>query len=404
MPQNEVRESEKTPVGRHYRDTGCTQKTGAREGRTKGSLGNTTKYASPYTPKVDLETGEILTQFDPTLKWQLQALARVALPNHRINVCMRNIRADKHEVLVRQSLESLRTYYSNLMACGSVWACPVCAPKIQHIRALEVRAAIDFWTEQGGTVVMPTHTTQHNRSDQLKELLTRFNKALQSTKSGKRYQNLKKAYGIAHSVKALELTYGSNGWHPHAHTILFLEQDADLKELAKEMFPMWKSAAARAGLREPSEKHGLTVVDASEVKTYVTKMGIEYQWNVEHELVKAHSKSGKKQSYSPFDFLRANLEKSDPHLLSRFSEFAYTFHGRRQLVWSNGSKKALLGHEGKTDQQIADSIGKLDPVLASIGAEHWKIIRKNNLQGDLLQVADNYGLEGVRNFLFGLNQ
>jgi len=401
MPQNEVTESEKSPVGRHSHTHTRAQRVRVCEGLPKVSLDNTTKSTSARVPKVDLETGEILTQFDPTLKWQLQALARVALPNHRINVCMRNIRADKHEVLVRQSLESLRTYYSNLMACGSVWACPVCAPKIQHIRALEVRAAIDFWTEQGGTVVMPTHTTQHNRSDKLQELLKGFLLAMMKNTGQRAYTRFRNAYGIAHSVKALELTYGSNGWHPHAHTILFLEQDADFEELAKEMFPMWKSAAVRAGLREPSEK-AFKVVNASEVRTYITKMGTEYQWNAEHELVKAHSKTGKGSSYSPFDFLRANLEKSDSHLLSRFSEFAYTFHGRRQLVWSNGSKKALLGHDGLTDQQIADSIGKLDPVLASIALEDWKIVRKNNLQGELLQIADDYGLSGVQNFLKGI--
>jgi hypothetical protein len=187
-------ESEKSRAGRHSRDTGCHEQTGAREGRPKGSLDNITKYASALGQKFDLETGEILTQFDPTLKWQLQSLARVALPNHRINICMRSVRKDRKEVHVKQSLESLRTYYANLMACGSVWACPVCAPKIQHIRAQEVRAAIDYWTKQGGSVVMITHMTQHNRSDQLRELLIAFNKALQSTKSGRAYQSLKDAY------------------------------------------------------------------------------------------------------------------------------------------------------------------------------------------------------------------
>jgi hypothetical protein len=314
---------------------------------------------------------------------------------------MRNVRKDRKEVQVRQSLEDLRTYYANLMACGSVWACPVCAPKIQHIRAQEVRAAIDHWTELGGSVVMPTHTTAHDHSDRLYELLEAFNKAMQATKSGKRYQRLKKLFGIAHSIKALEVTHGANGWHPHAHTILFLEEKSDLDQLAREMFPLWQNATARAGLKEPSEK-AFKVVDASQVKSYITKMGTEYQWNAEHELVKAHSKTGKGSSFSPFDFLRANLDTSNPFLLGLFSEFAHTFHGRNQLVWSRGSKKALLGQEGLTDQQIADSLGKHDPVLAFISLEDWTRVRKGNYQGELLQVAENYGADGVRFFLSGL--
>ena len=411
MPQNEVKESEKSPVARHSRDSGGSRRTGARECRVKGALDNRTKSASAQRLKANLETGEILRDYDPTLKWQLQAVARLSLGvydsnieyknTHRIRICMRHIREDRSEVQVRQSLESLSTYYANLMACGSVWNCPVCAPKIQHIRALEVRAAINYWLEQGGVVAMSTHTTQHNRSDNLLGLLTSFNKALQGSKSGRSYQRVKEVFGIAHSIKALEVTYGFNGWHPHAHTILFLEKDSSLEELAGEMFPLWKSAAARAGLREPSEK-AFKVVDASKVKSYVTKMGQEYQWNAEHELVKAHSKVGKGFSYSPFDFLRANLDESNPYLLGKFAEFVYTFHGRRQLVWSRGSKKALLGHEGQTDQEIADSLGQLDPVLAFITLEDWKKVRRSNLQGDLLKVAEDFGKEGVKNFLGAL--
>lgn len=362
----------------------------------KAGLDNTTKSASPRD-LINHDTGEVFTEFDPTLKWQLQALSRVALPGHRVQICMRHVRADRNEVQVKQSLESLRTYYANLMACGSVWACPVCAPKIQHIRSLEVRAAIDHWTDQGGAVVMPTQTTQHNHLDKLSVLLEAFTLALRHSKSGKSYQKLKKRLGIAHSIRALELTHGRHGWHPHAHTILFLEDKTDLDRLAGEMFPLWQSATRRAGLREPS-RQAFSVVDASEVKTYVTKMGQEYQWSAEHELVKAHSKSGK-GGMSPFDMLRANLDQSQPATLARFAEFAHTFHGKRQLVWSNGSKVELLGTEGLSDQQISDSLGECDPVLAYINLDQWRMIRQHNLQGQVLQVVEKFGKEGLKHML-----
>jgi len=389
--------------------------------RKTGSLDNHTNKGTPPRLKADLETGEILPDFDPTMKWQLQAIARLALgvfdsdikyeDAHRIKVCMRH-HAVKYvrqpsgkmkkiayrEVEVRQSRESLKTYYAKLMACGLVWCCPVCAPKIQHIRAQEVRQAIDYWTELGGSVVMPTHTAQHTRADKLSPLLEAFTKALKNSKKGKGYKLRKDRHGICHSIRALEVTHGSNGWHPHAHTIMFLDRTVCLDELASDLFPLWESAVRRAGLRDISRK-AFKVVDASKVKSYITKMGNEYQWNAEHELVKAHSKSGKGASSSPFDFLRANLETSNPAALGRFAEFATCFKGKRQLVWSNGAKKALLGTEGATDQQIADSIGELDPVLARITAEDWKIIRKYNQQGNVLQLAQQFGEQGIKHLI-----
>ncbi len=364
----------------------------------KAALDNTTKSASlPLTANFD--TGEIFREFDPTLKWQLQSVVRLALGGHRVHICMRHIRTDRREVQVRKSEQS-RAYYAGLMACGSVWHCPVCAPKIQAVRALEVRAAIDAWTAQGGTVVLVTQTVQHERKDVLELLLERFTLALRKFKGCKGYTAARGLYGISGSIRALEVTDGGNGWHPHAHTILFLDGPTHLGKLRVELFRLWNSAATRAGFEKQPSPKAFTVQDASKVKVYITKMGTEYTWNAEHELVRAHSKSGSSQSMTPFDMLRAYLaEPDDGPLLARFAEYAYCFHGKRQLVWSNGLKKRLLGTEGQTDQQVADSIGELDPVLAYITLSEWKTIRRHNLQGQVLEVVGDYGRAGLDHFL-----
>ncbi len=182
--------------------------------------------------------GVILTRHDPLLKWQMQAVARVSLgvfdPNieyeqgHRIRVCCRHVRYDTEtrksdQVRVMESGKSGKPYYAGVMACGSVWVCPVCAPKIQAVRAQEVRAAIDAWIAQGGSVVLLTQTVPHSRQDILETLLERFTLALRKFKGCKGYTNVQERYGISGSIRGLETTYGANGWHPHAHTILFLQ-------------------------------------------------------------------------------------------------------------------------------------------------------------------------------------
>jgi hypothetical protein len=103
---------------------------------------------------------------------------------------------------------------------------------------------------------------------------------------------------------------------------------------------------------------------------------------------------------TPFDMLRAYLANPDDgRLLARFAEYALNFHGKQQLVWSLGFKKRLLGTEGLTDQQVSDSIGELDEVLARITWDDWKLIRQRNLQPHVLQVVSDYGSAGLEHLL-----
>ncbi len=357
-------------------------------------LDNTTKSASLF----DAETGEITVQHDPTLKWQLQSIVRLALPGHRIHTCMRHVRSDRREVQVRESQKSGKAYFAGLMSCGSVWTCPVCAPKIQAVRAQEVRAAIDAWD---GSVFLLTQTVPHDRQDALETLLEGFTLALRKFKGCKGYTNAQKRHLISGSIRALEITDGRNGWHPHAHTILFCKSRyTDLDQLCADLFPLWQSAARRAGFAKRLSPQAFDVQDARAVCHYVTKLGTEYEWGPEHELTKAHSKRGHGSSLTPFDMLRHYLESPDDgRLLARFAEFAYCFHGKRQLVWSDGLKKRLLGSEGLTDEQVAASIGEYDQVLATITLQEWKIIRRYNLQPHVLQVVQSHGRPGLLHLL-----
>ena len=315
---------------------------------------------------------------------------------------MRHVRSDKCEVEVRTN-EDRRAYFANLMTCGSVWACPVCAAKIQQVRAEELRRAIDTWTEQGGQVYMATYTVPHTRSDSLETLLSQFNEAQRKLCMGKPWKRLTAAHGISGQVKGLEVTWGqASGWHPHAHVIYFLEQEAS-PDLAADLFQRWQSATARAGFGELSRR-AFTLQDAAKVRTYLTKMGQEYLWNAEHELVKSMSKRGRGSRYTPFDMLRTYLEQPDDgQMLALFAEYAYTFHGRNQLTWSRGLKKRLLNTEGCTDQQVADSIGEHDPVLARITLEQWRVIKRWNMQGTVLQVATDHGRDGLEYLLHSLD-
>jgi hypothetical protein len=252
-----------------------------------------------------------------------------------------------------------------------------------------VRAAINAWS---GSVVLITQTVPHKVRDALEPLLAAFTLALRKSKGCKGYTRAQALHGISGSIRALEITDGSNGWHPHAHTILFLNaSNVCLEDLRATLFPLWESATRRTGFGRLSPS-AFDVQDARAVRQYVTKLGTEYEWGAHHEVTKAHSKRGRGSSMTPFDMLRSYLEiPGDGRLLARFAEFAYCFHGKRQLVWSDGLKRRLLGSEGLTDEQVSASIGECDPVLATITLQEWKIVRRHNLQGHLLEVIQRHG-------------
>lgn len=352
---------------------------------------------------VDKSTGELLPRWDPLRKWELQAAAKKLLDGQRIGVCMSAIRPDWQQVQVRQSAESRRCYYSGLMACGSVWVCPVCASKIQQVRSGELRQAIAAAASLGLTVAMLTLTIPHTRHDQLSELLEGFTGALGALLRGRKWtKELRPAYGIAGYVRALEVTWGeASGWHPHAHVLLFLEAGADLAQLADALFPSWETAVKNRGLGQVS-RAAFTLQDGTHANRYVTKLGTELEWGPAEELTRGHTKSASGPRYSPFDLLGEYAYNADARAGALFREYVEVFHGRRQLQWSQGLKKQLLGAEGLTDEQIADSLGQADAVLATLTVDDWGLVRRARLRGSLLLVAELEGAAGVHHLLASL--
>lgn len=339
-----------------------------------------------------LDTGEVVADWSPVGKWRLLDAARDLLPDERVAKCHHLARGDKHgaaNIEIRRHGETGRHSVGNVGVCGSVWACPVCAGRIQPGRADEVRAAIEAHKARGGNVAMLTQTAPHTRAEPLAECLARFKGAQRKFKSGRAYQALGDAFGIGGSIQALEVTHGANGWHVHAHTILFLPAGAHRVNLRRAAFVLWARACRRAGLDAPSYRHGLTVQDASEVQTYLTKMGTEYEWSAEHELVKAATKRGRGSS-SPFDLLRRYVD-GDAQAGALYAEYAAAFKGRRQLVWSRGLRDDLLpGREELTDAELAEA-GDDTEVVYEFTRNEWNVIARRRLIGHVLALANEHG-------------
>lgn len=317
-------------------------------------------------------------------RWSLLEVAGELLPGERVCWCCkrRTIKAlaSGEGVTVTYSREHKSAGFGNLMRCGSVWTCPVCAARITEGRRAELKEAV---SRSNFIKVMITITLQHSRDDKLIELLKALKDSWRRLKMGKGWQLIKARYGLEAYVTSSEVTYGEHGWHPHLHALLFSSLEPgefDVEAFKKALSERYNALLAKHG-RWSSEYYGIDVRfgDAG-AGEYASKFGLE------EELTKSIMKAGKGGA-SPFQLLDL-YSQGETWAGEAFKEYASVFKGARQLVWSKGGRAVLgLGREA-SDEELAEE--EMEPgreVLVTFTAEQWSQVLKRRARGEVLEAA-----------------
>jgi hypothetical protein len=329
-------------------------------------------------------------------KWSIQnGSAALMGDNHRVAQCHHSLKNGKFVQVYKMPGAEGHTFFAGLMTCGSVWVCPICAPKITERRREELEAANRYHLSTGGGIEMLALTVPHRKGEPLALVLAKYQKARRHLLNSRGFKAIMGRCGVLGSVTALETTYGDNGWHPHGHALLYREA-GNIETLdAVEMLPLWQTSCLKAGLRVPNE-HGVNVKPAKDAESYVAK------WGASCEMTKSHLKTGKKDSASPWDLLRDYVETGSETSGRLFKEYGDAFHGKRQLVWSRGMRKLLHLGEEKTDEEVAEEIKEQADLVITISNRDWYAIVANDLRGEVLQAAQLHGAEGVNHLLYSL--
>jgi len=353
---------------------------------------------------VDISTGELVQdtpEYDPVSvrleRFALQSSVRYLLPDSRTAKCLRLLQANKKEVEVWRSFDHGSAFYADLQTCSSVWACPVCAAKVSERRRVELLQAMGQHQAYGGVVWLLTLTNPHTRTDDLQAMLKAQALAMSRFNSTKSAQKLWSFTGCIGTVRAWEVTHGDNGWHPHFHILLFVRPGLDLEQLRSEFYAVWANCCRLAKLPIPSQEHGVRLDDGAQAANYVSK-GL---WGLDREMTKGHLKKAK-HGRSPFDLLRSYLYDQDRQAGALFCDYARSFKGKRQLVWSKGLK-ALFEIEEQTDEESAAKLEDDAYLLGKIQADDWVLIRKFNVRGEVLELA-RHGWEPIERFLCSLRK
>jgi hypothetical protein len=369
--------------------------------------------------EIDPETGEIITflvtekgkriyktfQESRSYRYFLKAIINKIMTDSRINKCSR-IRVPGKDVQILKSLEHQKCHYSGLLRCGSPWGCPICASQISERRKVEVKAAIVTARMMGWSVHLMTCTVPHGLGDDVNVIRDQLAKAWRRMTTGRAGKLVRKELLIEGTIRAIEVTYGLNGFHPHYHILIFSSRLV-CSELFKYYFaPLWQDACVKSGLGRPSDTHGLDVRDGQKADEYVSKgaFGLEKDnWGLESELTKGHTKVSKSKTGStPFGLLEDYAINGTEKSKNLFLVYFKAFKGSRQLYWSNGLK-SKLSVEDYTDEELIAKADDECSVLATLTVQQWRAVLFTGSEAVLLDIAEKNPLD-IPAFLASLLQ
>lgn len=329
--------------------------------------------------------------------------------SYRITRCHRNPNARLYNpgVDVLYYSDNERYGYGNLVSCGSVWHCPICAPKITEYRRVELAAAIVEVKRREGEAFMLTLTYRHDCDLPLFESVEKFYKARASFTASKAFKETMQAIGAIGRIFSTEVTWGQNGWHPHLHMLILAKQCGD-DALAKieRLRDYWGKHVFKAGLGHINE-HGFDVQNGDYAAEYVAKYGREPKlstWSASHELAKSHVKVAKGDNITPFGMLDLLASKSaievgnrivgPDELIGLFREYAIEFQGRQQLFWSPKLREKLGIEAERTDEEIAEGEGERD-VIGTLNLDEWREVLRLNARGQILTMLAKHGRDAL---------
>lgn len=297
--------------------------------------------------------------------------------------------------------------FSGLATCGSIWVCPICNSKVMARRALELGGAVGIAQSMGLHVGLVTLTLRHHSGQRLAELWDALGKGWGSVTSGAHWARDSEVAGLVGFLRVVEVTIGENGWHPHAHALLFLEDPTRFRQLTAGMWQRWRRSIERQGLGVPmlrgQDFHLVTGPADVELGQYLTKVVDQGVGRINLELTATQNKGprGDLGTKPWWSLLTSIIEDGDADALLLWHEWEQASKGRRQISWSQALRPYLGMGKVVDDATIAaESVGTEDDTVVLITATGWSsLVARPTLIPRVLDVAESQGFKGLSHFL-----
>ncbi len=167
-----------------------------------------------------------------------------------------------------------RVGFAGVRTCGSPWACSVCAPGLAERRGEALARTLAYFHSLGGfRIVHAVLTVRHTKGEALADVFGALADAWRHMTKSRAFRPHWNGLGYA---RAIEVTHGRNGWHPHAHVALVVPPERDVYELQEALWEAWSEAVLEVGWA-PSSRDAYfydiveTNTDIAEVARYLAK-------------------------------------------------------------------------------------------------------------------------------------
>jgi hypothetical protein len=290
----------------------------------------------------------------PTWAHALRGALQTITPIDDFRRCGQQWRTAGVEVVVAPTGETRRIGYHS---CGSVWLCPVCWSTRRIQERAEIRFAGEQWYGSGGGLGRFTLTVPHDAGETLDDVWSRLDDVSVWLRRARQRAVLRADFGVEHIIRAVEITWGGNGWHPHEHWIAFTRSPWDeptraglfrwirdrwrKRDTVNPHSPLYKPERVR-----PQDPQTLAPGDLDAASGHFTKGGSR---STEERYWKALGAGNDDLAayLAPFAF-GEEAANGDPAALALWVEYAQTTRGRPWIRWSNGSRPAFgLGVAGR---------------------------------------------------------
>jgi len=300
----------------------------------------------------------------------LHRLARALMPRERLALCGVALRYGASGVVVRR-LPDGRAAYSGLYRCGDFWRCPSCRVTLGIRRARQIETALRAHVDAGGSALLATYTVPHTRDESLPVVLARLAGTWRRYARNAWHDVLGDHYVGA--VRALEVTHGVNGWHPHYHALIYVSAGLPyLTPISVALSERWSEVAGaewRADVRQVA-RDGVAAV-----ARYLTTDGIA---GASYEVASPSSKIPAGRSYVQILWDYARYRSSVDAAL--IYEYAAALHGVHHLTISPRLRRLYDFVDPASGwSQVAD-----EDVLALLNSDEWLSILNSGEDRNLL--------------------
>lgn len=305
-----------------------------------------------------------------------------------------------------------RDFYTGVQTCGSVWTCPVCSLKISQQRKIEVQDILMKMQNDGNALGFLTLTWKHSADEDLRTVLKRGTEMYRTLMKQRAVKDLRSGCNVIGDIRAIEIKFGHNGWHPHLHIAIVADAKPDiLAAYASAIIGIW--CALHGDNADNKAQKYKQIYTHEGIADYITK------WSAADEMTKANAKvKSSTGSLTPFALLecagdKSYSEKQRKYFCAKFREYGKAMKGRKQLTKGRNLIEmykdiCMMMHEAevdqnKTDEEIANAKHKGELQFA-MESELYEFTVEQKLQAHILNAYASGGISEVMEMFleFGL--